>query len=48
MLMNHPDITVNRANGHPWEKVQQDQNTKLLNMHKEFFENRRNMQRPKF
>ncbi|KAH8552007.1 hypothetical protein BGW37DRAFT_490258 [Umbelopsis sp. PMI_123] len=48
MLMKHPDITVNRANGHPWEKVQQDQSTKMINMHKEFFENRRNMQRPKF
>ncbi|KAG2175637.1 hypothetical protein INT43_001284 [Umbelopsis isabellina] len=48
MLMKHPDITVNRSNGHPWEKVKQDQNTKLLNMHKEFFDNRRNMERPKF
>ena len=46
--MKHPDITVNRANGHPWEKIQQDQNTKMINMHKEFFENRRNMKKPTF
>ncbi|KAI8145220.1 NADH-ubiquinone reductase complex 1 MLRQ subunit-domain-containing protein [Fennellomyces sp. T-0311] len=49
LLRTHPEILVDRKNNPtPWNRVQQHQNIKFLNVKPEFYEARRSLERPTY
>ncbi|KAI8391120.1 uncharacterized protein BYT42DRAFT_526460 [Radiomyces spectabilis] len=49
LLRTHPEINIDRRNNpFPWQRVQQHENIKFINMVPEFYEGRKDMKRPSY
>ncbi|KAG0163479.1 NADH dehydrogenase 1 alpha subcomplex subunit 4 ndufa4 [Apophysomyces sp. BC1015] len=49
LLRTHPEIQIDRKNNpFPWVRVQQHENIKFITSRPEFYESRKNVERPSF
>ncbi|CAG8454174.1 9410_t:CDS:2 [Paraglomus occultum] len=46
VLSTNPDVIINKTAPHPWNRIQQHENAKLITINKEFFNSRKGVESP--